>query len=247
MIINAKRQFVDSIPSLARVVDVGGGANPCSRADFVIDGLSYEQRGALNKAPSAEERVQRSTWIQLDLCAHTPWPFPDKYFDVALCTHVLEDLRDPIWVCHEIARIAKAGYIEVPSRVVEQSRGVEHPCYAGYYHHRWLVTSQNNKLLFRHKPHSLHVIPGAIVAEVGANQVLNQKYTNLGFEWSGSFEAEEVLCFDEQEVNRELCEFVETFSKGDDLTVPVPRPWMSRLKRWWYYHRLKRQARRRTG
>jgi len=240
-------RIVEKLDDSMRVVDIGGGANPSPRADYVIDGLSYDQRGALSKERTKKERVSRATWIELDLCAHSSWPFPDKYFDYALCTHVLEDLRDPVWVCREMCRVAKAGYIEVPSRVVEQSRGVEHPCYAGYYHHRWLVSVRDKKLQFRHKPHSLHVIPGAIVTDVGANQTINPQYATLGIEWSGSLDVDEVLCFDEQEVNRELCEFAATCYRVPGLTVPVPRPWIARLKRWVYFHRLKQQGHQRTG
>ena len=56
-----------------------------------------------------------------------------------ICSHTLEDLRDPLWVCAELVRVAKAGYVEVPSRAAEQSRGWEHPRIAGLSHHRWLI------------------------------------------------------------------------------------------------------------
>lgn len=235
-----RSDFVNRIDNRALVVDIGGGANPSPRADYVVDGLAYDERGALQKETTVPERVTRETWVQLDLCARQAWPFSDMFFDVALCTHVLEDLRDPVWVCHEIARIAKAGYIEVPSRVVEQSRGVEHPCYAGYYHHRWLVTAENNRLQFRHKPHSLHVIRDAIVAEVGPNREINTKYANLSFEWQNAFEAVEVLCFDDRDVERELCAFAAPNRSLPDLTVPVNRPWVQALKRWIYFRRLRK-------
>lgn len=222
-----------------RVIDVGGGANPSPLADYVVDGLPYEKRGALQKAGHVEERFSRETWVQLDLCARTPWPFPDKYFDYAYCTHVLEDVRDPVWVCSEIRRIAKAGYISTPSRIMEQSLGVEHPSYAGYYHHRWLVSCVERRMVFRHKPHSLHVIPGAVVAVVGPNQAINPAYANFAFEWSDDFAAVEELCFEEQAVARELCEFADSCRNLKDLKVRLKRPWLVALKRWVYYQRLR--------
>jgi hypothetical protein len=239
---DSKLRNISLLSPEMRVVDIGGGANPSPRADYVIDGLEFDQRGALRRVGSIEERVTPERWVTLDLCERKCWPFPDKFFDFATCTHVLEDLRDPIWVCSEIARIAKAGYIEVPSRVVEQSRGVEHPCYAGYYHHRWLVSMEGTKLQFRFKPHSLHVIRAAIVTEVGPNREINPKYANLSFDWQGTFEAEEVLCFDDQDVERELCAFAAPFQGLSDLTVPVNRPWVLALKRWVYFRRLRRAA-----
>ena len=47
------------------------------------------------------------------------WPFPDKTFDFVVCSHLLEDVRDPITVCRELCRVGKAGYIETPSRIRE--------------------------------------------------------------------------------------------------------------------------------
>ena len=230
------------------VVDIGGGASPFPRADYVIDGLDFEARGKLNTGRSrGAERFTRDTWVQLDLCARQPWPFPDRFFDFATCSHVLEDVRDPIWVCSEMRRIAKAGYIETPSRIVEQSRGVEHPLYAGFYHHRWLVTVNGNQLLFRHKPHSLHSSGRAIVAEVGIWRRINPRYEDLGFDWQGDFQFNEVLPFDEAVENRELVEFAGTCRGLPELTVPLQQPFVHKLKRCLYYWRLRRDAGFRAG
>ena len=175
--------------------------------------------------------------MQLDLCARKRWPFEDKQFDFALCTHVLEDLRDPIWVCSEISRIAKAGYIEVPSRIVEQSLGVEHPHYAGYYHHRWLVSECDGMLEFQFKPHCLHSLKGAIVASVGPWRRICPQYENLCFEWQGEFGFREVMEFDEAEVQRELCDFAAEARKFPDLTAPTMGPISEKMKRQIYYWR----------
>ena len=142
------------LPDDALVIDVGGGAAACPRADWIIDAISFEEQGGLLKDQDQRSpaRFSRDTWVQFDICNHNRWPFEDNQFDFAVCSHLLEDVRDPIWVCSKISRIAKAGYIEVPSRMIEQSKGIEHPSYAGYYHHRWLVSVDEGKLEFRHKP-----------------------------------------------------------------------------------------------
>src|SRR5262249_48921913 len=150
------------------------------------------------------------------------WPFEDKAFDFAICSHLLEDLRDPIWVCSELLRIAKAGYVEVPSRVEEQSLGVEHPRYAGYYHHRWLITLEGTRLDFRHKPHLLHSINDAIVARLRPGTRINPKHAILAFQWQDAFEFREVLEFSDMKVGDELCSFAEKARLISDLTVPVP-------------------------
>ena len=231
---------LDGLPSSALVVDVGGGASPFKRADHVIDGLSYDERGALDGVEARDdERFGPESWTQLDLCEHRPWPFPDNHFDFATCTHVLEDLRDPVWVCSEMSRIAKAGYIETPSRVVEQSLGVEHPLYAGYYHHRWLVEAKDDCLLFRLKPHSLHSLRGAIVARVGIRRKINPAYADMSIEWEGAVHCEEVLSFDEAGVNRELRDFAARWRGRPDLTVPAGASLPTTLKRFVYSMRLR--------
>src|SRR6202023_2285627 len=73
-----------------------------------------------------------------------------------ICSHTLEDIRDPLFVCSELVRISKAGYIEVPSRVAESCRGWEHPGFAGLSHHRWLVEIEGSHVRFTPKYHSLH-------------------------------------------------------------------------------------------
>ena len=52
----------------------------------------------------------------LDINAE-PLPFPDGSFDFIYCRHTLEDIYDPMWVCREMGRVGRAGYIETPSRV----------------------------------------------------------------------------------------------------------------------------------
>jgi hypothetical protein len=94
--------------------------------------------------------------MQRDLCAREPWPIADKSIDFAICSHTLEDLRDPLWVCGELVRVAKAGYIEVPSRIAEQSRGWERDTIAGLSHHRWLIDIDGTRLSFLMKYHLLH-------------------------------------------------------------------------------------------
>jgi hypothetical protein len=182
------------------------------------------------------------TWCQLDLCDHTRWPFPDKRFDFAICSHLLEDVRDPIWICRELCRVAKAGYIEAPSRLLEQCLGVENPCYAGYYQHRWLITLDGNRLEFRHKPHVLHSTRDAIIAREGVRSIVNPRHSFLAFQWKDSFEYCEVLEFDEEKVIRELVKFAVQKRSLLDITVSANRSWPELAKRYVYYRRLQRRG-----
>jgi len=242
------RRLLSEIPESAKVIDIGGGAAPFPRADYVIDAMPYQSRGSgsdgnIDRQLQIEPRYSADTWIQADLCSHKPWPIEDKAFDFAICSHLLEDIRDPIWVCSEMQRIAKAGYIETPSRVVEQSRGVENPRHAGYYHHRWLISREGNRLEFRHKPHVLHSVNDAIVTRLSATQRIRPAHAIVTLDWRDSFEAVEVLEFDEQAVISELCGFAQKARKLPDLHEEIPMSRGSALRRRVYYARLSMGAR----
>jgi hypothetical protein len=142
------------VPDEAVILDVGGGVKPFTRADWVMDALPYEERGELGQIGPAEERFTASTWVLRDFCDHEPWPFADNQVDFAICSHTLEDVRDPIWMCAELNRVAKAGYIEVPSRLEEQSYGFQGP-WTGWSHHRWLIEVDQDagNIDFVHKSH----------------------------------------------------------------------------------------------
>src|SRR3712207_5372782 len=90
-----------------------------------------------------------------DVCSSDLWPFDDAQFDFVVCSHVLEDIRDPLFVCSELQRVAKAGYIEVPSRLEEQSKGVQGD-WVGWSHHHWIIELNDDRLDFLFKPHMLH-------------------------------------------------------------------------------------------
>jgi len=243
MNIENARRLLNAIPRDAKVVDVGGGAAPFPRADYVIDAIPYEKLGTgsdgnIHEKLGIEPRYSAERWIQTDLCDRRPWPIADKSFDFAICSHLLEDIRDPIWVCSELRRIAKAGYIESPSRVVEQSKGVENPRHAGYFHHRWLITRSRKGLEFRHKPHVLHSVKNAIVVHLSPSQRINPEHAIVTLDWSNDFEAEEVLEFDERKVINELCEFADKARRLPNLTVKVPTPMVQSIKQRIFYYRL---------
>jgi hypothetical protein len=153
---------------------------------------------------------------------------------------LLEDVRDPIWVCSELLRVSKAGYIEVPSRVCEQSLGVENPRHAGYYHHRWLVTKNDEGGLdFRLKPHLLHGLNAAIVTKLKPWRKINPAHRILWIEWQNHLSYREVLEFSEVKVQEELIAFAREARKLPNLTVPDDRSFKERLSNWYYAQKQK--------
>ena len=153
----ATERILSSLPGDARVLDVGAWAAPFNRADWVLDLMPYATRGAMGSYGPGPERFTERTWVTRDICAREPWPFRDGQFDFAVCVTTLEDVRDPIWVCSELARVARAGYVEVPTVEAELIYNVEGDGpWLGHEHHRWFVEMSGGELVFMHKPHSIH-------------------------------------------------------------------------------------------
>ncbi len=184
--LRASLERINALPSDALVLDVGGWAKPLPRADWVIDLMPHATRGAYGTEPGGPERFRAETWVERDICDREPWPFEDGQFDFAVCSHTLEDVRDPVGVCGELVRVARAGYIEVPSRAAEQSVGMQ-GAIAGWSHHRWLVDVRDGGIDFVLKPHMIHAHP-EFQLPAGFGRVLPPEEQVQWLWWEGSFE-----------------------------------------------------------
>jgi hypothetical protein len=85
-----------------------------------------------------------------------------RKWDFAVCTHVLEDIRNPPMVLEMLPQIAKEGFISMPNKMWElgycenvkpenyiEARlipGVNGHTYRGFFHHRWIYTIKNGTL-----------------------------------------------------------------------------------------------------
>lgn len=144
-------EIVNAIPETDVTLDVGASSAPIRRADYIIDAVPYTAINRDQAKGPGEERFSEERYVMHDICQREPWPFKDKQFDYSFCSHLLEDIRDPIWVCSELIRVSKAGYIEIPSRLYETTFGIEARDLAGASHHRWLVDLMDGKLRFTFK------------------------------------------------------------------------------------------------
>ena len=199
-------QRIQELPDHALVLDVGGWAKPLTRADWVLDLMPYETRGAYGALDSNPERFTRDTWIQRDICDREPFPFDDDAVDFAVCSQTLEDIRDPVWVCSELNRVARAGYIEVPSRLEEQSYGVHGP-WVGWSHHRWLVDVTPGRIEFVFKP---GVLQGRDDCHFPAGFVdsLSPEERTQALFWEGDLGFGERIFMTPEELDGYLSEFV---------------------------------------
>jgi hypothetical protein len=204
MLPSSRKGIEATVSATDLVLDVGGWAKPFPRADWVLDVMPFDTRGLYGRIGDAPERFTRERWVQRDVCAREPWPFADGEFAFAVCSHTLEDLRDPVWVCSEMERVARAGYIEVPSRLEEQSLGVHGP-WVGWSHHRWLVDIGRDGVEFVFKSGVLQGRPDfTLPAELGA--VLDESERVQSLFWEGTIGARERIFVEADELDRYLAE-----------------------------------------
>ena len=67
--------------------------------------------------------------------------------------------------------------------------GIANKKYAGYYHHRWLVSIKRGTLFFRHKPHSIHTdwklhLPKKILKTLSEEEKVNCLFWNEHFSYA---------------------------------------------------------------
>lgn len=201
-----------------RILDVGGAGSVSRHATHVIDRLSYEWWQAWPQKGTTA--IQPENWVVHDICASQPFPFPDKYFDFIICSHTLEDLRDPIRVCEQMSRVGKAGYIETPSSLLELTWGRDNAPWVGYHHHRWLVNAENDTLVFRLKPHLIHSSPRFHFSARYGKRLEEQDRAYTCYFWSNQIACREEIGF---LINRESVEdYIENIIRtesGESLSM----------------------------
>lgn len=226
MLEESRRRLLAALPEEAVVLDVGGWADPLGRADWVIDLMPWETRGLYARngwvaARREPERFTRRTWIVRDLCDREPFPFADGTVDFAVCSHTLEDLRDPVWVCQELSRVARAGYVEVPSRLEEQAWGVNGE-FAGWSHHRWLIDREADGLVFTGKLHALHAHPEWQFPRALWESLPSAERV-LSVWWEGRLGARERLLLDDEQADAYLRSYVEAeLARRPEFSSPGP-------------------------
>jgi hypothetical protein len=77
-------------------------------------------------------------------------------FDFCNCTHTLEDIAYPIVALKYMPKIAKAGFVSVPSKYWELQRG--NFLHRGGHHHRWLFDNDKNTLMLYPKVNMIEYV-----------------------------------------------------------------------------------------
>lgn len=209
MLLKNLSQIIAETEGYERVLDIGGSAARLNTATHVLD-LIDPLPGAL----SSHYPIRDATFVRHDICSK-PWPFTDGYFDFAFCSHTLEDVRDPIGACEEMMRVARRGYIEVPSRLREVIRpkrflrlraALGRPLRVGFGHHRWFCEREGDGLTFLAKTLTA-MQPHFVISRSEFGRDLTPEEACIGFFWSGSFQIRERLLIEPGQVEADLAAF----------------------------------------
>lgn len=194
-IINRHAQWV-AAQHFEHVLDVGALEKPLWPATHVLDLFPYHMRRVDEGRGALPERFTQDTWHIWDV-NKVPWPFASRFFDYVWCCQVLEDIRDPIAVCKEMQRVAKAGFISTVHRSYESS-AIQYDGVVGYHHHRWLIEAfpDQNRIAFTWKT--------PILQHVAKMRAPRAKDWLLNVGWIGDFNARECHTGGDQGQYREL-------------------------------------------
>lgn len=110
-----------------KVIDIGGARNQW--CDECVDAYADINPIRSSKLFFQGDINEEHIWDEI---SKTNWDF-------SICTHTIEDIRNPAFVLQNLIRCSKAGFIAVPNKHTELSSIRSH-LYVGYCHHRWVFT-----------------------------------------------------------------------------------------------------------
>jgi hypothetical protein len=123
-----------------------------------------------------------------NICLYSTWePIlkdveENGLYDFVICSHTLEDIAAPQFVSEMLCKIAKEGFIAVPSKNMELTRNINGPYY-GWVHHRWIYNKEGNKFVAYPK---LNLIEHADYSHIVKK--IPQGFNEISFYWKDDFE-----------------------------------------------------------
>lgn len=184
-------EHVKKLGKAARVLDVGGSVNGWS-GEVVTHILDIQK--------PADPLRDGTTFFAGDANEPEVWADVERdvaqngLFDFVICTHTLEDIVNPAFVCRMMSKFGAAGFVATPSKYVEL---VSHACtgmdhglnYLGYIHHRWIMTVRNGAYTAFPKIGFIETDPFIRVAcEKGGFRALHVALQELGVWWERDIE-----------------------------------------------------------
>jgi hypothetical protein len=141
-----------------KVLDAGGAVNPWASeyTDVYLDIQDVPGKRVITgdiQSPEVWEKISQEN------------------FDFIICSHTLEDIKNPDFVIKNIIKNSKEGFISVPNKHTEMSH-VESLSYLGYCHHQYIFTLKDETLfalrkfvLLNYFVKSIYLLPGINIIE----------------------------------------------------------------------------------
>jgi hypothetical protein len=120
------------------LIDVGASANPWTK-EFVTHIVDFAY-GNLNVKYFTGNICDINVWEEVQ-----DYVKQNGKFDFLVSTHTLEDISSPKMVSNMFGRIAKEGFIAVPSKYIELNKPEGN--WLGYIHHRWIYDLRDDQFI----------------------------------------------------------------------------------------------------
>ena len=123
-----------------RILDVGGGHVPYSKATDIVD---WYPEGEHNQVQRRGAGMNVPRGVAFHKADARNLPFDDNEFDFVVCAETLNHLDRPDAACSELCRVARAGYVEVPD--------IAHELFEPHDEHLWRCWMEEKTLVFSPK------------------------------------------------------------------------------------------------
>jgi hypothetical protein len=166
------------------VIDVGGS----------VSGWSSEYTQAIVDFNPPEKNDDKILHFSFDINYPDGWEEVEEYvrkngkFDFSICTHTLEDISNPKYVCQKLSSISKSGFISIPSKYKELYPGnsiTNDKKILGFIHHRWIFSILDGDFIGYPKVTFIEIDP--IFRSIGKS---DPKLSNLSFFWDDQINLE---------------------------------------------------------
>jgi uncharacterized protein YbaR (Trm112 family)/SAM-dependent methyltransferase len=158
-----------------KVLEIGSGNNPNPRSNVLCDRFVNDNGQRAGKFSIVIDRP-------LIVGDGYKLPFADKSFDYVIASHILEHMERPEKFVAELVRVAKAGYIEVPSIYAERL--------FGWNFHLWYCQKIKNGIVLHKKTEGerfMGFYHHLIAENIWFRRFFeeHEDYFNIHYEWKG--------------------------------------------------------------
>lgn len=161
------------------VIDIGASWNPFS-TEYLTHTFDLLPHNIPNVHQFRGDINAYEDWVQI-------FEYVEKHgkFDFCNCTHTLEDIAYPITALRYMPKIAKEGFIAVPSKYWELQR---RRLMRGAHHHRWIFDIKQDNILLAYP--KVNMIEYMLIYDEKADLINQNWHLELRLKWKDSIDFE---------------------------------------------------------